>query len=187
MLFLEQKYFLGDHNLSYTDKMSMASGVEVRVPFLDPDLVQFAAGPGKVDLEESRGRPAAAVDYLPPQDRLWRAHTPLVDDALSAPALRARGLFNPTSVAKLIRDDREGRIDGAYNIFALLCVELWCRLSVDRTLRSVAARPSIRPLASPSTRPSTRPSALSFSASVIITSSASGPSCAVSPFRSSRG
>ena len=41
MLFLEQKYFLGDHNLNYTDKMSMASGVEVRVPFLDPDLVQF--------------------------------------------------------------------------------------------------------------------------------------------------
>jgi len=58
---------------------------------------------------------------------------PRIDDALSAPALRARGLFNPTAVAKLIRDDRVGRIDGAYNIFALLCVELWCRLFVDRT------------------------------------------------------
>jgi len=77
MLYLEQKYFLGDHNLNYTDKMSMASGVEVRVPFLDPDLVQFAAGPGQVDLEESHGRLAAAVDYLPAENRLWRTHTPL--------------------------------------------------------------------------------------------------------------
>jgi hypothetical protein len=37
MLFLEAKHFLCDHNLNYTDKMGMAAGVEVRVPFLDPD------------------------------------------------------------------------------------------------------------------------------------------------------
>ena len=43
MLALEQRFFLTDHNLTYTDKMSMAVGVEVRVPFLDLDLVDFAA------------------------------------------------------------------------------------------------------------------------------------------------
>ena len=43
MLALEQRFFLTDHNLMYTDKMSMAVGVEVRVPFLDLDLVDFAA------------------------------------------------------------------------------------------------------------------------------------------------
>ena len=43
MLSLEQRFFLADHNLTYTDKMSMAAGVEVRVPFLDLDLVQFAS------------------------------------------------------------------------------------------------------------------------------------------------
>ena len=42
MLALEQRFFLTDHNLTYTDKMSMAAGVEVRVPFLDLDLVEFA-------------------------------------------------------------------------------------------------------------------------------------------------
>ena len=41
MLALEQRFFLADHNLTYTDKMSMAAGVEVRVPFLDTDLVNF--------------------------------------------------------------------------------------------------------------------------------------------------
>ncbi|NCC36567.1 MAG: asparagine synthase, partial [Chloroflexia bacterium] len=43
MLALEQRFFLADHNLLYTDKMSMAAGVEVRVPFLDLDLVEFAS------------------------------------------------------------------------------------------------------------------------------------------------
>jgi asparagine synthase (glutamine-hydrolysing) len=43
MLFLDAKFFLADHNLNYTDKMSMAAGVEVRVPYLDPDLMAVAA------------------------------------------------------------------------------------------------------------------------------------------------
>mgnify|MGYP002378603004 FL=1 len=43
MLALEQRFFLTDHNIAYTDKMSMAAGVEVRVPFLDLDLVGFTA------------------------------------------------------------------------------------------------------------------------------------------------
>lgn len=42
MLALEQRFFLPDHNLLYTDKMSMAAGVEVRVPFLDNDVVRYA-------------------------------------------------------------------------------------------------------------------------------------------------
>ena len=44
MLALEQRYFLTDHNLNYTDKMGMAASTEIRVPFLDHELVAFAAG-----------------------------------------------------------------------------------------------------------------------------------------------
>ena len=44
MLALEQRFFLTDHNLTYTDKMSMAAGIEVRVPFLDLDLVDLTCG-----------------------------------------------------------------------------------------------------------------------------------------------
>ena len=43
MLALEQRYFLADHNLNYTDKMGMAASTEIRVPFLDHELVEFAA------------------------------------------------------------------------------------------------------------------------------------------------
>ena len=39
----EGKFFLADHNLNYVDKVSMASGVEVRVPLLDRELTNLAA------------------------------------------------------------------------------------------------------------------------------------------------
>ena len=42
MLYLECRHFSADHNLNYTDKMSMAAGVEVRVPLLDTELVRLA-------------------------------------------------------------------------------------------------------------------------------------------------
>ncbi len=43
MLYLEGKFFLTDHNLNYVDKVSMAHGVEVRVPLLDPELMSLVA------------------------------------------------------------------------------------------------------------------------------------------------
>ena len=69
MLALEQRYFLTDHNLNYTDKMSMAAGVEVRVPFLDKDLVEFASNiPNKYKQTNSTGKwvlKKAMEEYLP--------------------------------------------------------------------------------------------------------------------------
>ena len=50
MLYLEGKFFLTDHNLNYVDKVSMASGVEVRVPLLDPDLMALAARLPRLDI-----------------------------------------------------------------------------------------------------------------------------------------
>lgn len=42
MLYWEIKTYLPDHNLNYTDKISMMAGIEARVPFLDKELVQFS-------------------------------------------------------------------------------------------------------------------------------------------------
>ena len=73
MLALEQRFFLADHNLTYTDKMSMAAGVEVRVPFLDLDLVEF----GLHSVAASSGREGkwvlkqAMESYLP-RDVIYR-------------------------------------------------------------------------------------------------------------------
>lgn len=149
MLFLETKYFLADHNLNYTDKMGMAAGVEVRVPLLDLELVRFAAKiPPSLKQQGRRGKAIfkQAMEGMLPADVIHRGKTgfgaPLrrwlrnelrerVDDTLSAESLRARGLFEPRAVQRLIDLDRSGRIDGGYTIFALMCVELWCRQFVD--------------------------------------------------------
>jgi asparagine synthase (glutamine-hydrolysing) len=45
--------------------------------------------------------------------------------------LRRRGLFDPAAVQRLIQLDRNGRVDGTYTIFCLICIEVWCRLFVD--------------------------------------------------------
>ncbi len=52
--------------------------------------------------------------------------------------LRRRGLFDPAPVRELVELDRKGRVD-AYALFAMMCIELWCRMFVDErvpTLRS---------------------------------------------------
>src|SRR5580700_6851429 len=51
MLYLDTKIFMVSLNLNYNDKMSMASSVEVRVPFLDRELAEFAASSIPPDLK----------------------------------------------------------------------------------------------------------------------------------------
>jgi asparagine synthase (glutamine-hydrolysing) len=149
MLALEQRFFLADHNLLYTDKMSMAAGVEVRVPFLDNDLVRLAnaLAPGlKQRGAEGKWVLKKAMEPYLPHDVIYRPKTgfgaPLrhwlrhelrewVGDMLSADTLRRRGLFDPKAVAALVADDRAGRVDAAYTILGLVCIEVWCRKFMD--------------------------------------------------------
>jgi asparagine synthase (glutamine-hydrolysing) len=150
MLALEQRFFLADHNLLYTDKMSMAAGVEVRVPFLDNDLVALANSlPSSLKQRGSVGKwifKKAMEPYLP-HDVIYRPKTgfgvPLrrwlrgelrewIGDILSANALRRRGIFNPAAVAQLIEDDRTGKVDAAYTILSLATIEIWCRHFLDQ-------------------------------------------------------
>ena len=158
MLYLDGKFFLTDHNLNYVDKVSMASGVEVRVPLLDPELVSLAA---RLPLRyKQRGRIGkwvlrkAMAPYLP-RDVLWRSKTgfgaplrhwlrhelrPIVDDVLSDDALRRRGLFDPRAVAELVTLNDSLRVDATYTIFSMICIELWCRMFVDRPTPELTSR-----------------------------------------------
>jgi asparagine synthase (glutamine-hydrolysing) len=52
---------------------------------------------------------------------------PMVEDTLSREALSRRGIFDPAAVQRLLTMDRRGEVDGAYTLFALMTVELWCR------------------------------------------------------------
>jgi asparagine synthase (glutamine-hydrolysing) len=149
MLYLEGKHFLTDHNLNYTDKMAMALGVEVRVPLLDPDLIAFAAQiPARFKQRGNTGKAIfkkAMEPYLP-KSTIYRSKTgfgaPLrqwlhnelqdfVRDTLSASALKRRGIFDAGAVNKLLDWDKSGRVDGAYTIFSVLCIELWANIFID--------------------------------------------------------
>jgi asparagine synthase (glutamine-hydrolysing) len=143
MLALEQRFFLADHNLHYTDAMSMAVGVEVRVPFLDPELLALSWR--LPDRFKQRGRCGKwvlkqAMAELLPHDvihrpktgfgaplRRWLAHDlqELVADTLSPTRLAADGLFHPSAVQQLLDDQRSGRRDASYTIWSLLCISLW--------------------------------------------------------------
>jgi asparagine synthase (glutamine-hydrolysing) len=149
MLYLEQKYFLLDHNFNYTDKTSMAAAVEVRVPFLDPDLVAFAnhlPTDWKYRGREGKWILKKALEDILPHEVLYRAKTafgaplrswlrgplrPYVEDMLSPAAINRRGIFDSQAVQRIISADRAGRIDAAYTIFSLICIEIWARQFVD--------------------------------------------------------
>jgi len=149
MLFLETRHFLADHNLNYTDRAGMAAGVEIRVPLLDLDLVDFAAKiPSSMKQAGREGKAIfkEAMKDMLPHDVVYRPKSgfgaPLrrwlrcelrarVEDTLDEAVVRRRGFFDPGAVRALIDDDRQGRIDGGYTIFALMCFELWCRRFID--------------------------------------------------------
>ena len=149
MLALEQRFFLADHNLTYTDKMSMAVGVEVRVPFLDPDLVEFAAQiPPQFKQRGREGKwilKKAMEQYLP-MDVIYRPKSgfgaPLrrwlqvelrdwLTDTLSTDRLQRRGIFDAHAVQRLIKANAEGKIDASYTLLSLACIEIWCRYFID--------------------------------------------------------
>lgn len=149
MLYLESRHYLPDHNLSYTDKMAMAAGVEVRVPFLDLDVASLAA---QIPLAmRQRGRTGKwvlrkAMEPLLPTGIVERTKVgfgapirswlrgdwrELVDDLLSVSSLDRRGVFSGGAVQDLISRDRKGQVDAAYPILSLLCIELWCQQFLD--------------------------------------------------------
>jgi asparagine synthase (glutamine-hydrolysing) len=149
MLQLDCRFFLPDHNFNYTDKVSMAEGIEVRVPLVDMAMVQAAAM--IPDAYKQRGEHGKwifkkAMEPLLPKEVIYRPKTGFgvpvrswirnelratVDEILSEQSLKSRGLFDYRKIRDLIDQDRAGRIDGAYTILSLMSIELWCRQFID--------------------------------------------------------
>jgi asparagine synthase (glutamine-hydrolysing) len=156
MMHLVQRYFLADHNLNYGDKMSMAAGVEMRVPFLDPRLVDLAARiPDRALVSglQTKSILKRALRHRLPREIVYRAKNgfgvpvrawlrgplrPMLLELLSPASLGKRGLFDVTNVGSLMADEEAGRGDNAYTLLSLACIELWCRRFVDESDRDSA-------------------------------------------------
>jgi asparagine synthase (glutamine-hydrolysing) len=149
LLYVDLKTFLPCLNLAYTDKTSMAATLEVRVPFLNVELVELAARmPVQMKLRGLKRKYILkrAAESLLPHDVVWRkkagfgapvrswlrgALRPMVEDLLSEETVRRRGLFRPQEVRRIIDANLSGREDYNLQVFQLLTLELWQRTFMD--------------------------------------------------------
>jgi asparagine synthase (glutamine-hydrolysing) len=149
MLYVDMKTFLPCLNLNYTDKTSMATSMEVRVPLLDHELIELAARiPAALKLKGLTGKyilKRAAEAWLPREIirrkkagfsapvRAWlvRDLREMVEDVLSESNIRSRGYFEYEFVRRLIDDNLSGREDNSLKVFQLLTLELWHRAFID--------------------------------------------------------
>jgi asparagine synthase (glutamine-hydrolysing) len=148
MLYIDTKTWLPDDLLLKADKITMANSIELRVPFLDHKLLEFAASlpenyklrgfttkfiakeafrehvPKEILARKKAGFPVPYESWLRNDLRSWVSHILLDKKAIE------RGYFQRGSVEKLISMDSVG---GGYSkeIFSLVTLELWHRAFLD--------------------------------------------------------
>ena len=141
---------LPDDLLLLTDKMSMAVSLECRVPLLDQPLVDLAAAmPASIKVRDGQLKfvmKAALADMLP-ADILNRAKrgfgtpmgawlkrelAPLLRQLLAPAVVARRGLFRQPMIDRLVADHEANRIDGTDALTALMNLEIWSRVYLDR-------------------------------------------------------
>jgi asparagine synthase (glutamine-hydrolysing) len=152
MLFVDTKTWLPDDLLVKADKMTMATSVELRVPFLDHEVLEFAAGlPQDFKLRGFRTKRILKHCFrnrvpreilkrkktgFPVPYNKWLRHDAkdFVVETLTSRKARERDLFNKSQVEKLLRTFLETGA-GAKLIFSLLVLELWYEKFVDVSVR----------------------------------------------------
>ena len=144
-LAFDQKFYLADDILQKVDRMSMAHSLEIRPPFLDHRIVEFAArlpvhmkmsgNQHKVVLKRlMKGklppavlrRPKTGLD-IPAHDWLRGALRPLLLDTLSTAAIDETNLFRREHIEFLIKEHMEGRANLGYHLWGLLILFLWLK------------------------------------------------------------
>ena len=164
----DQLLYLPDDILVKTDRMSMAHGLEVRSPFLDKRIVEFAAKlpatlkatifRGKILLREVlRRRGLGEVARRSKQGFSAPVHAwlrgPLreqMENLLSTSSLSRLGIFDPAAVKKQMDAHSNGRRDLGFELWGLMVFVTWherfiqsgreeCR-AIDRSAASVARR-----------------------------------------------
>lgn len=149
LLYVDLKTFLPCLNLMTTDKTSMAANLEVRVPFLNQEMLKLAARmPPDLKLKGLKRKYILkkAAEKLLPREVVWRRKAgfgapirswlrgplqPMVNDLLSAETVKRRGLFRPAEVRRIIEANLSGREDYNLQVFQLLTFELWLREFID--------------------------------------------------------
>ncbi len=144
-LWFDQKYYLPGDILTKVDRMSMAHSVEVRPPFLDHRIVEFAATlPASLKIQGSRQKfilkelmknklPPAVLTRkkvgfdIPAHEWLRGPLRDLLTDTLNAGLADHPGLFQPKVVQSLLQAHMDRRANLGYHLWGLLILFLWMK------------------------------------------------------------
>jgi asparagine synthase (glutamine-hydrolysing) len=144
-LWFDQKYYLADDILVKSDRISMAHSVEVRPPFLDHRIVEFANRiPASLKVSGSRQkvvlqqlmndklprtilkRPKIGFD-IPAHDWLRGPLRNLVVETLRSGATQYPELFRPAVLEGHLQDHLERRVNIGYHLWGLMILLLWMK------------------------------------------------------------
>jgi asparagine synthase (glutamine-hydrolysing) len=143
LLYVDTRFYLPNDMLVKVDRMSMAHGLEARVPFLDHELVEFAATlPPEFKLSRGVGKfilRHVMADRLPPTTLTrpkegfnipvskWLREDlfELMTDTLAENRLREVGIWKPDGVQAMIRQHRERQQDNGHQLWGILTFMLW--------------------------------------------------------------
>ena len=146
--------------------MSMAHSLEVRPPFLDHRVAEFAAGlPENLKIRGSNlkflmrqlmadklppmvlNRPKEGFD-IPTHHWFRGPLKALVMDTLTPRAVEQSGLFHPQGVAQLLDNHFSRRANLGYHIWGLVTLFLWMRRWDIQTTETLEAKPALARVAS---------------------------------------
>jgi asparagine synthase (glutamine-hydrolysing) len=141
----DQSYYLPDDLLQKVDRMSMAHSLEVRPPYLDHRIIEFAStlpdhfkvsGRGlKVILRQLMKsklpqsvirRPKNGLD-IPTHDWLRGPLRQILEDTLSPEAVKRSALFRPAAIEELKKDHMNRRANLGFHLWGLMILFLWMK------------------------------------------------------------
>jgi asparagine synthase (glutamine-hydrolysing) len=150
MCLADARLFLPGLNLAYTDRSSMAASTEVRVPFVDVEVVKAAfAIPGDQKIVRRQGKVAlkkAAEGILPSEIvhrpkglfsaplRAWMSRdlAPLVREVVNDGLLVRNGFLRREALQRLVDEDAAGQQDRSKHLWHVLTLEHWYRAATER-------------------------------------------------------
>jgi asparagine synthase (glutamine-hydrolysing) len=148
-LALDRLIYVPDDLLTKVDRASMLHALEVRSPFMDHELVQFAAslrtdqllkgGPKRMlreafaaDLPDFVFKRRKMGFAVPIGDWFRGELRPMLRDHLFASDSFARQHFDMATVERLVEEHEQSRVDHSQRLYALLMLELWHHIQKPR-------------------------------------------------------
>jgi asparagine synthase (glutamine-hydrolysing) len=144
--YIDVKSYLVDDILVKVDRMSMATSLEARVPYLDYRIVEFCYSlPPHLKMKNYKTKVMLQKTYwnaLPPEVQKrdkqgfsipiknWIRNElrPMMLDLLSEQKLSQQGLFRPATVKRWIDEHLEGRENHSHKLWALMVFQQWMEL-----------------------------------------------------------